>query len=151
MCYPFLEELCKLAGMSACSRDINTICAEFLSHQQCCQLLQHVDLTDRPEIPTLGDFMQSVREVISAAQFQWLGDQQDSTTQSSFWTFAVSAQWSFGSVRSSDLQHPQVNLQMVFMDLCMACSSLWNLKLRVLRSTELYTSSFSICYLFLSK
>ena len=52
--------------------------------------------------------MQSVREVTSAAQFQWLGDQQDSTTQSSFWTFAVSAQWSFGSVRSLDLQHPQV-------------------------------------------
>ena len=52
--------------------------------------------------------MQSVRDVTSAAQFQWLGDQQDTTTQSSFWTFAVSAQWSFGSVRSSDLQHPQV-------------------------------------------
>ena len=108
MCYPFLEELCKLAGMSAFSRDINTICAEFLSHEQCCHLLQHVDLTDRPEVPPLGDFMQSVKEVISAAQFQWLGHQQDSTTHSSFWTFAVSAQWSFGSVRSSDLQHPQV-------------------------------------------
>ena len=52
--------------------------------------------------------MQSVKKVISAAQFQWLGHQQDSTAHSAFWTFAVSAQWSFGSVRSSDLQHPQV-------------------------------------------
>ena len=109
VCYPFLEELCKLAGMSTCNRDINTICAEFLSHGQCCHLLQHVNLTDRPEVPTLGDFMCSVREVISATQFQWQGDQQDGTTPSSFWTFAVSAQWSFGSVRNSDLQHPQVN------------------------------------------
>ena len=121
VCYPFLEELCKLAGMSTLNRDINTICAEFLNHGQCCRLLQHVNLTDRPEVPTLGDFMHSVREVISATQFQWQGDQQDGTIPSSFWTFAVSAQWSFGSVRNSNLQHPQVNQQIVFRDLRMAC------------------------------
>jgi len=111
VCFPFLEELCSLAGLSTCSRNAIAVCAEFMSHDHCCHLLQHVDLSGRPEAPTIEEFKHSIGKTITATHFSWQEDQQDGATSaevSPFVTFAVSAQWSFGSVTSTDFQRPQV-------------------------------------------
>ena len=60
VCFPFLEELCSLAGLSTCSRNAIAVCAEFMSHDHCCHLLQHVDLSGRPEAPTMEEFKHSI-------------------------------------------------------------------------------------------
>ena len=96
-----LKEICKLSGLSPIRMDT---CGDFLSQPHCCQLLQQVDLSVRPQVPKLEEFLNLVKQKISMRDFHWRGNEEgcaSSADDNSLMKFAVSTKWSYGSLRSS--------------------------------------------------
>ena len=88
--------------------------AVFLSLPHRCPLLEPVDLSPRPCVPSLAEFLEHVQRKVASESFRWWGGGEEegnragSAESSSALQFAMSAQWTFGRVMSSEFSTPQV-------------------------------------------
>ncbi len=85
-----------------------------LSQSHSCPLMEFVDLSSRPQVPTLADFTAGIERRISSGVLRWheseCGREMSSATVEGSGHASVTAQWSCAFVRSSEMPYAQVKL-----------------------------------------
>lgn len=110
-----LTEVCKLLRLASAKRDPHE---EFCALPHHCQLLQEADLQQRPNVPTIKEFLAHIMKQVSSGRIQWQGSKGEDpgTTAVEANPVTVCAQWSFGSLKQSDF--PQIQASLIIFPTC---------------------------------